>query len=774
MASRSGNQVRIEAVLDADGVVRGLRQIDGGITRTTDHTERAGKRFSGIVQTAFAFVSVQAAAEFIRAVGRVSQEMFDLGTAAEETASKFKTVFGEAATEVDDFLGHFAALAGLTVTEGREITATLGAMSQGFGMNQDEAGAFSEDVVRLAGDLSSFNNVAIEETLQAIQSGLIGEQEPLRRYGILLSAATVQQRALADTGKTNAKQLTEQEKVLARLSLASEMAGVAIGDLERTQDSTANQARRLSAEWRSMKEELAVGLLPTFGLVLDLLNQLAGGSADALEQVARFIAEGVLEGVGAIADLAISVGALIEDLGILAAHFAGTEAAVIDFTFPIQQLRREIDLVSETITAAARIWLRSWRAFNEGLASAQDAIGVDSSWRRSIAEDMTRTLDALDAAEARAAGRRSGLSDALDSRREELRAWLDGLAETAEAAKERRAEIVATLDDLAAQGRAPGPSSDAFAEKRAELERERTRLAIEAMQDGAAKQLAQIDAEFSARREKLREKYGEEADELIRLLEAVQERARAAVVGTVEGARFDLFPDVDAVADAAARFEEMLSGFDLETLAPAELAEMEKLSAEMQKQIKLEADLIQAKRARTEAAVSAAGAEVSSLQDVLGAALNAVRAEVKALFAKTVAQALASVPFPFNIAIGAAAGAAFELAVPSFRRGVTNFEGGLAQVHQGEMLVNLPAHTNVLTNENTNALLGAISQIPRRKSGARAEGGDMASIVSAVQQMGGRIVQAQREAPPVAFLDDFDRANRSRNHYREIVFREKP
>jgi len=89
-----------------------------------------------------------------------------------------------------------------------------------------------------------------------------------------------------------------------------------------------------------------------------------------------------------------------------------------------------------------------------------------------------------------------------------------------------------------------------------------------------------------------------------------------------------------------------------------------------------------------------------------------------ALKGKAVAQAFAN---PWMAALGIAAGVAIIGALayafssddsekpPGHARGVTNFEGGLSIVgEKGPELVNLPRGSNVITNENTNKLAGAM------------------------------------------------------------------
>ena len=76
------------------------------------------------------------------------------------------------------------------------------------GVAPEQAAELSRALVELAADLASFNNSTPEDVLIAIRSGLVGEAEPLRRYGILLSETRVAQVALANSGKENVKELT--------------------------------------------------------------------------------------------------------------------------------------------------------------------------------------------------------------------------------------------------------------------------------------------------------------------------------------------------------------------------------------------------------------------------------------------------------------------------------------------------------------------------------------------------------------------------------------
>jgi phage-related protein len=127
---------------------------------------------------------------------------------------------------------------------------------------------------KLATDLSSFNNVPSAQVLADIRSGVVGQTEPLMKYGIVLTAATVQAKALAESHKANAKELTAAELVHARYSLIMEKTTAAQGDAVRTSGGFANQLRALKNSATDAFTSLGTQMLPTATKGLHALNEL--------------------------------------------------------------------------------------------------------------------------------------------------------------------------------------------------------------------------------------------------------------------------------------------------------------------------------------------------------------------------------------------------------------------------------------------------------------------------------------------------------------------
>jgi methyl-accepting chemotaxis protein len=363
----------------------------------------ATARLKNFAKETFNFQNVLVAAAGAAGMGLAAKRIFDLGAAAEETASKFDTVFGPAANSVQQFVDNFGEMAGLSQTAAKEIVATTGAIVQGMGLAQAASAKYAEEVVRLAGDLTSFNDVPIEETARAIQSAITGERESLKRLGIVILETDVQKRALADTGKKLAKELTQEEKAMATLALITERAGVAIGDLERTQDSSANTARRLAARFQNMKELIATGLMPIFGELLTAIENLTGGfensGAAALGFQGNVIrAVGVVQELGVEAAVAASALKLLFEANPATLLGRGLASLFTDIEGPLRSLKGAAEAFKLTTEAAREMRKEIREEVGRGLDDLNDILEQTEGNTEDLSdtvEDASKTIHEL-------------------------------------------------------------------------------------------------------------------------------------------------------------------------------------------------------------------------------------------------------------------------------------------------------------------------------------------------------------------------------------------
>ena len=341
--------------------------------RSMDKNEKRVKSFRSRVSGARVALAGMATAAVgavaaMAGLGVIGKKAFDLGATIEETGSKFRTVFGsEGAAEVQTFLEGFANKAGLTVTEAQGLVATTGAIAQGMGFAQKESGQFATQITKVAADLSSFNNMPTEEVLMAVNSALTGEREQMKRLGIVIKETDVQQLALANSGKTVAKALTQQEKATATLELITSKAGVAIGDLDRTQGSAANVAKRLGAMFRELRDTLATALMPAFSEVLEIMDNSSGGFTDLKDKI-------------------------IANTNVISAW---AKVAIQAFAFVGKAILAPIRLIGNLIQAFGN-FLVSWKAFFTRDAEAQAK--AEAAMTKNLKEGIEAVIDPLVAA----------------------------------------------------------------------------------------------------------------------------------------------------------------------------------------------------------------------------------------------------------------------------------------------------------------------------------------------------------------------------------------
>jgi hypothetical protein len=203
------------------------------------------------------------------AIAKFLSDAAEKGSNLGETMSKTKEVFGAATSTVTQMADDMAKQFGAVKTTTLDAAAMFGLVAQGAGLAEQASAKLSTKLVRLADDASSFFNVPLDVALEKIRSGLVGEAEPLRAFGVLLSEAAMKQQALAMGIKPVNGELSEQEKVLARVEIITKGLSKAQGDHARTMGSYANQIRQLKGEWENF--QASVG------------GPLAGGAATIMQ-----------------------------------------------------------------------------------------------------------------------------------------------------------------------------------------------------------------------------------------------------------------------------------------------------------------------------------------------------------------------------------------------------------------------------------------------------------------------------------------------------------
>jgi 3D (Asp-Asp-Asp) domain-containing protein len=440
---------------DPSSASRAFRKVEQDSKRMGDRVDREGGRIRGfatITSKGMGRVGLAAGGMATAGVGAaalLSKSFVSGATAINESLSKNRVLFGEHADAVDRFSQRTAKNFGISRQAALEATGTFGNLFTALEIGPKKSAGMSVALTRLAADMASFNNASPEETLEAIRSGLVGETEPLRRFGVNLNDATLRSQALKmgliDTVK-NA--LTPQQKALAVNALLFKQTAKAQGDFARTSGGLANQQRILKARFADAGAELGGKLMPAALAGVRAINSLFDSStrggravsgmgravsaaagwiknawADSVRAVQRFAARN-REDIQAVVQATRNMGRFIRNV------FEDVIIPVIRRLLPIwkgmaegvvQVLRGLIRIVSGIINGDwARVWqgfkdipagiIKAMKASLRGLWQAiRDALKALVPWVRDRAEAIGKAIvDGITAGLKKAPGKIAG------------------------------------------------------------------------------------------------------------------------------------------------------------------------------------------------------------------------------------------------------------------------------------------------------------------------------------------------------------------------------
>lgn len=207
-----------------------------------------------------------------------AKPLIDAASNLSESMSKVDVVFGSSAKEIQEWSKASASAFGQSRQSALEAVGTYGNLFQAFGIGRDQSAKMSKSLVELAADLASFNNTSVDDALQALQSGISGETEPLKRYGVAINDNRLKTEALRlGLIKTTKEALTPAAKAQASYALILKDTTLAQGDFARTSDGLANKQRILAAKFQDLKATLGTALLPVALKLADVFGDLLGG-----------------------------------------------------------------------------------------------------------------------------------------------------------------------------------------------------------------------------------------------------------------------------------------------------------------------------------------------------------------------------------------------------------------------------------------------------------------------------------------------------------------
>lgn len=197
-----------------------------------------------------------------------------------ESSNAVSKVFEKSAGVISDFGDQAAETVGLSKREFNELATSTGSLLKNFGMSTDKAAESTVELAKRAADMASVFNTDVGTALNAVNSGLRGEAEPLRAFGVSLSDATVKAKAMELGLYSGTGALDDQAKAAATMAVIMDQTASVAGDFADTSDGAANAQRILKAEMENVTAELGSALLPVVEDGVGLLREFAGWAGE--------------------------------------------------------------------------------------------------------------------------------------------------------------------------------------------------------------------------------------------------------------------------------------------------------------------------------------------------------------------------------------------------------------------------------------------------------------------------------------------------------------
>ena len=247
------DQLFIRVETDLKAVKRDLDKLDRRIDKSQKSASKSFSSLQKLITAGFTIV-------IGRALLSAGQEALDFASKIEEMQSKSKVVFGDFRNDVINSLDEFSRKTGRSVFDLEEMASSIQDVLVPLGFMREEASKLSVDITKLSTDLASFNNAADAEVVDNIKSAILGQGLAVKKYGIVITEARIQQEAYALGLKKSTRAMTAQEKAGIILKILYADTSDAQGDAVKTAESYENQVKAMEAQQLRFNKELGESL----------------------------------------------------------------------------------------------------------------------------------------------------------------------------------------------------------------------------------------------------------------------------------------------------------------------------------------------------------------------------------------------------------------------------------------------------------------------------------------------------------------------------------
>ena len=340
---------------------------------------------------------------FSVAFGAAGAAAIKLASDSEEASSKVDAVFGSAAGSVHEFASEAVSSMGMTSAQAEAAAGTFGGMAVSMGIPAQAAAEMSMQLVQLAADMASFNNVDIESSANALRGVFTGEGEALKNLGIVMNNTELQAYTLSAGFKKSYDEMSSGEQAVARYGYIMEKTGAQQGDFARTSQGTANSAKTLKAALAEAGSKIGSDFQPAVTAVINALSGLVQAFSSMPKPI-RMGITAIMAIVAAFGPFLLIIGGVITAIGNFATALPVAAGAINSLIPALAKFGAVMATVAPEILAAIAIVAAlgaiiyvvasNWDSIAAAVSSAMDSIKTSIA-NSKIGQEFTKDLETV-------------------------------------------------------------------------------------------------------------------------------------------------------------------------------------------------------------------------------------------------------------------------------------------------------------------------------------------------------------------------------------------
>lgn len=201
------------------------------------------------------------------------KKSIDVRSDVTEAQNVIDVTFGRYKDLVEDMAKTSIRDFGISELAVKNTAGRYQAMGMAAGIARKEMAKMSVTLTGLSADMASFYNQSQEDVARSMQAVFTGESEPLRKYGIDLTQATLQEWLNKKGIDARVQSMSQAEKIMLRYNYVLENSAAAQGDFARTSGTWANQIKALKEQLMQLASVLGTAFINTLKPLVTALNK---------------------------------------------------------------------------------------------------------------------------------------------------------------------------------------------------------------------------------------------------------------------------------------------------------------------------------------------------------------------------------------------------------------------------------------------------------------------------------------------------------------------